>query len=102
MVQDSRSVAIPARCLPQVFESYDHWSKFDSVLHADNDNVLYVFSAINLKLKGLSMSRAPRVRQIRPRKRVRYRFASHSSFYSEHFAVHTLMDYGGILIIKKE
>ena len=35
------------RHLPRVFESYDRRSKFDSVLHMGNDNVLYGFSAIN-------------------------------------------------------
>ena len=32
--------------LPQVFESYDCRYKFDSVLHTENGDVLYGFSAI--------------------------------------------------------
>ena len=34
------------RHLPRVFESYDGRSKFDSVLHTENDDVSYGFSAI--------------------------------------------------------
>ena len=32
--------------VPQVFESYDRQSKFDSVLHTENGDVLYGFSVI--------------------------------------------------------
>ena len=45
---------------PQVFESYDHLSKFDSGLHTENDDVLYGFSLLNLEFSGLVMSRSPR------------------------------------------
>ena len=53
------------RRLPRVFESNDCWTKFDSVLHNDNDKVLYGVSVINMELvdcrcsehQGLSDSR---------------------------------------------
>ena len=38
-----------------VFESYDRWSKFDPVLHTENDDVSYGFFC-----RGLS--RSPRLR----------------------------------------
>ena len=47
--------------LPQVFDSYNRRSKFDSVLHIENDDVLYGFSAINVELNGVSMSISPRL-----------------------------------------
>ena len=34
------------RHLPQVLERYDRRSKFDSVLHTENEDVLYGFSVI--------------------------------------------------------
>ena len=50
------------RHLPQVIESYDCRSKFDSVLHTDNDDVLHGFSASNVEFRGLSTSRARRLK----------------------------------------
>ena len=44
------------RHLPQVFLSYDCRSKFDSVLHTENNDVSYRLSAISVEFNGLSMS----------------------------------------------
>ena len=50
-------------CLPQVSDSYDRQFKFDSVLHTEfSDNVLYGFSAINVELSELSISRSHRLK----------------------------------------
>ena len=47
------------RRLSQVFLSYDRRSKFDSVLHMDNDDVLYGFSAINVEFNKLHWKSQP-------------------------------------------
>ena len=47
--------------LPRVLDSYryDVRSKSNSVLHTENDDVSYVFSAICGEFSGLSRSRSP-------------------------------------------
>ena len=47
------------RHLPRAFESYDCRSKFESMTHTENDDVLYGFSAFNVEFSGLSMSTKP-------------------------------------------